>query len=130
MFGWILKHQEKILSAGILFVSLMLLCIRVTWAPIPFDSKTWKSEDNIGQAKYLRLRMADWLIMEGRLIGLSATQVMSLLGDDGKPGYFREYDFVYYLGPERGRIFAIDSEWLCLKLDDSGLVNIVEIRHD
>ena len=34
---------------------------------------------------------------------------------------FREYDYVYWLGPERGAI-SIDSEWSVLKLDTGSVV--------
>jgi hypothetical protein len=47
--------------------------------------------------------------------------VVALLGEPRRTRYFRQYDLVYWLGPERGMI-SIDSEWLVLRLDKRGRV--------
>jgi hypothetical protein len=45
----------------------------------------------------------------------------ALLGVPPPTPYFREYDYVYWLGPERG-LFSIDSEWLVVKLQNDVVV--------
>jgi hypothetical protein len=52
---------------------------------------------------------------------------VALLGEPPKTEYFKEFDLVYYLGPERG-FMGIDSEWLVLKL--GGLVPIIYLGHN
>jgi hypothetical protein len=50
----------------------------------------------------------------------------------GKPseeGYFREWDLVYWLGPERGYM-SIDSEWMVLRLGKDGKVAECRIVRD
>ena len=41
---------------------------------------------------------------------------ISLLATAAPTAYFRKYDFVYWLGPDRG-LFSIDSGWLAFKFD-------------
>jgi hypothetical protein len=59
--------------------------------------------------------MADRLVSCGTLRGKTRQQVIELLGDPSDEGYFRQFDLVYWLGPERG-FMSIDSEWLVLRL--------------
>jgi len=42
---------------------------------------------------------------------------------------FKEFDIVYYLGPQRG-FMGIDSEWLVLKLNPDGRVKKAAVAHD
>ena len=65
--------------------------------------------------------MANDLVDNKKLIGLTRQEVVSRLGAQPKTEYFKEFDLVYYLGPERGFI-SIDSEWLVLKLGTNGRV--------
>jgi hypothetical protein len=71
--------------------------------------------------------MADWLVGSGTLRGKTRQDVITLLGEPSDEGYFRKWDLVYWLGPERG-YFSIDSEWLVLRLgrDD----RVIECRID
>lgn len=73
--------------------------------------------------------MADDLVKKRKLIGLSRPEVVALLGEPSKTEYFKEFDLVYYLGPERGFI-SIDSEWLVLKLGHDGRVEVAKVAHD
>ena len=52
-----------------------------------------------------------------------------MLGEPTVTSYFREYDLVYVLGNERGWM-SIDSEWLLMRLDDTGRVSADEIARD
>lgn len=65
--------------------------------------------------------MVDDLLATGRLPGRPRAVVAALLGEPRPTSYFREYDLVYWLGPERG-VISIDSEWLVLTLDAAGRV--------
>jgi outer membrane protein assembly factor BamE (lipoprotein component of BamABCDE complex) len=69
----------------------------------------------------VRLRMADRLIARQMLLGKTRGQVVEMLGEPTSTAYFRDWDMVYWLGPERG-FFRIDSEWLVLKLGANGRV--------
>ena len=78
-----------------------------------FDSASWKAENREGAAG-VRVRMVDDLLRTRKLVGMSRAQLEDLLGVPPATAYFREYDYVYWLGPERG-LFSIDSEWLVVK---------------
>jgi hypothetical protein len=52
-----------------------------------------------------------------------------LLGEPSDEGYFREWDFVYWLGPERSYM-GIDSEWLVVRLGRDGRVTEYRIVRD
>ena len=96
-----------------------------------FDHEMWLSgtRDDIS-VEAPRLRMADSLVEQGILVGLSRTQIDTMLGPQTSTQKFRpEYDYVYWLGPERSYI-SIDSEWLVLKLDSQGNVSEVRIVRD
>ena len=83
-----------------------------------FDSTIWKRgfTDNFGiiySLDAIRLRMVDDLLRRYRLRGMTREEVVSLLGAPPEPTYFNEYDFVYWLGPER---------WLAIKFGRDGRV--------
>ena len=90
------------------------------WAQrIPFDAHAWKTRLFDENKEPVRIRMVDNLIQKYELRGMTRSEIIGLLSEPPKTGYFSEYDFVYWLGPERGFI-SIDSEWLAIKfgLDD------------
>ncbi|NIJ21207.1 hypothetical protein FHS95_002910 [Sphingomonas naasensis] len=93
----------------------------------PFDAAAWRqvaTSDN-----HVRLTMVDQLVESGQLDGLIRPQVLELLGPpDGGP-YFRDWDFVYWLGPERG-FMSIDSEWLVLRMGSDGRVSEYRVVRD
>jgi len=103
-----------------IFAGHALLILLVLFGPIigdysqrtSFDSDRWKAA--INEQKPVRLRMVDDLLRRYKLEGMSREDIEQLLGKPPPTGYFREYEYVYWLGPERGFI-SIDSEWLCLK---------------
>ena len=84
-----------------------------------FDSQRWKQVERSDD--YSRLRMIESLTLSGRLNGITRTEVVSLLGPSDDTDYFNEWDFVYWLGPERSFI-SLDSEWLVIKIGPTGRV--------
>jgi hypothetical protein len=73
--------------------------------------------------------MADRLIARDTLRGTSRLEVVEMLGEPPATGYFRNWDLVYWLGPERG-FLGIDSEWLVVRLDMQGRVTEYRIVRD
>ncbi len=86
------------------------------------SAETWKHSNP-------RLRMADQLVKNKTLIGLSKSEVLNLLGDPGSHGYFKKFDLVYWLGPERSFI-SIDSEWLAILIDENDITTDAIIVND
>lgn len=92
-----------------------------------FDRRIWmQSEESVA-----RTYMADDLIRDKTLDGLTKAEVIGLLGEpferdpmDGStyPAGAYSSDIHYLLGPERGA-FAIDSEWLMIKFGEDGKVS-------
>jgi hypothetical protein len=64
----------------------------------------------------------DDLIAHTPIRGRSRADIVALLGEPSKTAYFKDYDLVYWLGPERG-LMSIDSEWLVMRLDSLGRVS-------
>lgn len=93
---------------------------------IPFDSAVWKADENLNSG--IRVKMVDNLLKTRQVVGSRKAEIDSLLGVPQSTGYFKDFEYVYWLGPERG-FFSIDSEWLCLNFRD-GLVIEAEIRRD
>jgi hypothetical protein len=91
-----------------------------------FDPLRW---NNSSTPASVRLRMADDLVESKKLIGLTRQEVVSRLGEPPKTEYFKNFDLVYYLGPERGFI-SIDSEWLVVKFSPDGRVERAAIAKD
>ena len=92
---------------------------------IPFDGTTWRQENT--QPQGLRVRMVDDLLRQHSLVGMTRGEVNALLGVPPKTEYFSEYEYVYWLGPERGFI-SIDSEWLALRFRDDRAVEARVVR--
>src|SRR4030042_924998 len=112
-----------------IIVAFFVVVLIVYERPMAFDKEVWLNSDKINQKPYPRLKMADDLIKKDVLIGLTRSQVIELLGEPGDHGYFRSYDLVYWLGPERS-FMGIDSEWLAILIDDNGLVSKVALVRD
>jgi hypothetical protein len=111
------------------FVLLMLgpplLVIGSSWASsfgeylhrVPFDSARWQDRTLVKAPDPIRTRMVDDLLAEHAFSGVPREAVVRLLGEPDQTEYFRDWDMVYWLGPERGFI-SIDSEWLVFRLGD------------
>ena len=105
-------------SRCMIAVGLMAFCFvgracYFRYAGRPFDPAAWQDPVRVKQG--VRLAMADRLIGRGALVGKTRAEAIALLGKPSDEGYFREWDLVYWLGPERGFI-SIDSEWLVLRI--------------
>jgi hypothetical protein len=96
---------------------------------LQFDSLVWKESLTKESVEPVRLRMIDDLLRKHALVGMRRSEVISLLGTPPSTGYFSEYDFVYWLGPERG-LFGIDSEWLAVKFNGENRVSKANVVSD
>ncbi len=99
-------------------------------APLPFVESWWNARNHEwNDPLHKRARIADRLISSDALIGKSKTEIVQMLGEPPPPEYFRDWDMVYNLGAERG-YFSIDSEWLAIRLGNSGNATEVTILRD
>ena len=103
--------------------------VRERWHRTAFDSAAWQDVKQVESHDPVRIRMVDSLISSRRLDGISREEVEKLLGKSDDTEYFKAYDAVYWLGPERGFI-GIDSEWLVITYDAHGKVRSHEIVRD
>ena len=86
-----------------------------------FERARWRDSAQAYGPLAVRGCMVDDLRERHRLRGRTRADVVALLGEPRPTSYFREYDLVYWLGPERSPI-SVDSEWLALRLDSTGRV--------
>ena len=108
--------------AAIAFVLMLWIISAFMTGRLPFkffDSQRWKQVERSDD--YSRLRMIESLTLSGRLNRIKRAEVVSLLGPSDDTDYFNEWDFVYWLGPERSFI-SLDSEWLVIKIGATGRV--------
>lgn len=93
-----------------------------------FTTKKWIDAGKKNTNVY-RIEMIDELLKKYKLKGMKKEEVIKLLGSADKTNYFKNWDMVYWLGPERGFI-SIDSEWLVLKLDTDNTVVDAKVLRD
>lgn len=86
-----------------------------------FVSAEWKT--HLDDRNPIKLQMVHNMLSRHQLIGMSIKDVDELLGKPPKSSYFRDYDYVYWLGPERN-FAGIDSEWLGIKFHDGVVVEV------
>jgi hypothetical protein len=94
-----------------------------------FDSVAWRTNDQADVMWPARLAMVGDLLAHHELRGMSRESIAALLGPRDDTPYFRGWDAVYWLGPERG-LFRIDSEWLALRFGSDGRVQEYQIVRD
>jgi len=92
-----------------------------------FDPVAWQGSKTI--TNDIRIRMVDDLLRRHSFRGMTREQVIAIVGEPDKTEYFKEWDLVYWLGPERGFI-SIDSEWLVFRLDSQKKVTDLRIVRD
>ena len=92
-----------------------------------FDSIVWKKSIIHNLKNPVRIYMVDDLLKKYKLVGMNKNEIDSLLGVAPETEYFKEYDYVYWLGPERSWI-RIDSEWLCLKFKNNKVIEAKILR--
>jgi hypothetical protein len=107
-----------------IILALAAVVVWRVWFPgRNFDAVAW--HDPVLVQRGVRLAMADRLIARRALNGKTRAEVVEMLGEPPDTGYFRNWDLVYWIGPERG-LFGIDSEWLVARLGRDG--DVVECR--
>lgn len=114
------------------FLALLLIVPYYTanHAPLPFVASWWRhGQEEWNDRWHRRHRMVDWMLLTGSLIGLTKDEVVAKLGEPPPTDYFHEWSMVYMLGSERG-FASIDSEWLVLRIDETGHVTDARIVHD
>ena len=128
--GFIKKNLVIAISVGLGFLlSYISLIAYLLGGPvikdyanrIPFDALKWQNEELVNSTNPIRVRMVDDLLKKYNLIGMPKDKINNLLGTPLKTGYFSNYDYVYWLGPERG-IVAIDSEFLVIKFENEKVI--------
>ncbi len=113
----------------LMFGQIALKVASETFLTRAFDSASWKASLTLNNSDALRQRMVDDLLKSGVVIGKNRDEIVQLLGAPPKTDYFSNFDFVYWLEPERGS-FAIDSEWLVIKVGQSGRAEIAKLVRD
>src|SRR4030095_3738359 len=113
---------------GVLAIGLLLAWV-VFRCPLPFVPSWWNVDAERGTMLRTRYRIADHLVGSGRLIGMSKSDVVGLLGPPADADKFTDHGLVYVLGPERGWI-SIDYEWLLVDFDSAGRVNSAVVVSD
>jgi outer membrane protein assembly factor BamE (lipoprotein component of BamABCDE complex) len=118
------RRRNILIIAVIAFVGVV-----AAWALRPvgrgFDQAVWRDE----RQESARLEMADRIVARRMLDGKARSEVVAMLGEPPKTGYFSDWDFVYRLGMERGFI-SIDSEWLVVRFDANDRVSEYRIVRD
>lgn len=112
-----------------ILAALMILYV-VFYSPLPFVESMWNPEVAArNDPLHKKARMADRLVSSKALIGKPRQEIAQMLGEPSPTGYFKDWDMVYNLGSERG-FMAIDSEWLVIRLDNSGVAVEADVVRD
>jgi len=135
-----MTKPKRLLFFSLLFVGLAVLAvlgagvwfffgdsIRERWNRQRFELVAWQSGQSRTNA--VRIRMVDDLLHRHRFGGMTRDQVTAIVGEPDKTEYFRDWDMVYWLGPERG-FMGIDSEWLVFRPDGQKKVSDYKIVRD
>jgi hypothetical protein len=136
-----MTKSKRLLLFSLLFAGLVVLAvvgagvwyffgdsIRERLSRQRFDPVAWKA-DTPSFTNAVRIRMVDDLLRRHSFRGMTRDEVAGILGEPAATGYFRDWDMVYWLGPERGYI-SIDSEWLVFRLDGQKKVTDCRIVRD
>ena len=107
----------------------MLEPVKERYNRTAFDSAKWQDKARINLDDPIRIRMIDDLLKKYSFQGMSREEVANILGEPDKTEYFKEWDMVYWLGPERSLI-SIDSEWFVLRLNEKKEVTEYRIGTD
>ena len=87
------------LIAILLAVSLSTLAAVNYWKtrPLPFDRTVWNAEPE-DLDDFRRHRMADWLLKQRRLLGMTRAEIVSMLGGPTETSHFRRTILFTFLG--------------------------------
>ncbi len=127
-----LHTRTRILAAGVVAALSLVLVMLYATGMLPtrgmrclgrstFSSTAWQSEAE-WHGVLGRGCVVDDYLRRHAPVGRSREDIVRELGQPRPTDYFREYDLVYWVGPERG-VVAIDSEWLVLRFDTAGRVS-------
>lgn len=130
----------KIMWKSIILMLLVALSLNYCSKNLPkgsdlksFDRNEWLSSDadSLDQKHNTQKQYMLVDLVENYLPKKTGTEIQYLLGPSLDNSYFSETerDLIYWIGPERGQM-RIDSEWLLIWLDDSGVYKACEIRTD
>ena len=126
---WKLFAASIVLAVAILGIYLASPSTREYAARQSFDSARWQASLRNEETEPIRLRMIDDLLQNHQLEGRTKAEIHALLGKPPETPYFKDYEYVYWLGPERGYM-SIDSEWLGLKFDEKQRVTAGALLRD
>ena len=125
---------REVKRAKIVNYIVLALLLSITLAII-VGFLVYRSQHTFQQARWLdepseRTDMIDDLLRTHNLIGLTESEVLSLLGPNSNDqgAFTADNRYVYYLGPERG-LFSIDSEWLLIDFSN-GIVSDYSLTTD
>jgi hypothetical protein len=117
-----MTKSKRLLVFSLLFAGLVVFAIagagvwfffgdsiRERWNRQRFDSVAWHSGQSRTNA--VRIRMVDDLMRRHSFRGMTRDQVTAIVGEPDKTEYFKEWDLVYWLGPERGSSALTRSGW-------------------
>jgi hypothetical protein len=90
-----------------------------------FDAEAWQDHARAFSEQAIRACMVEDLLGRFRLMGMPRDEVLRLLGPRDDTPYFKDWELVYWLGPEPGP-YRIDSQWLGVRFDPKG--NVSEVR--
>lgn len=136
-----IKRQLAWTLAAIVTVPIGLFALAVAWLALTpahddyvhrtrFEFSAWLAQSRDQTSLWpTQLRMVDDLVGTKRLDGLERGEVMSLLGPGDQTDKWKDWDLVYWLGPERGFI-RIDPEWLVVRFDRTGRVAAYRVVRD
>lgn len=89
-----------------------------------FDRGAWLDPASAGHVKGgITPRQKMLADVVSKLQGQSRSTLEVMLGPSLDTGYFKDSgrDLIYITGPQRDSVFAMDSEWLLIWLDDKGI---------
>jgi hypothetical protein len=129
-----------VLAGAFVAAGLLYVAVAVGWvvgAPAAddyrhrrrFDATAWKRDAGHDTKWPTRLTMANDLVESCVLDGKTKAQVLELLGPETVTDKWKDWELVYWLGPERG-LFRIDSEWLVIQFSSDGRTSDVRIVRD
>jgi hypothetical protein len=129
---WIVRVVLTVIAAMI--VSFCVMCFVVLHfvrgprlTPLPFDSQVWLTSENDMKYPAPRLRMFSDPPSRDVLRGKTRDEIIAMLGEPDTRGRLRESDMTYQLSwQHRG----IDSYWLLIRLDESGVVTEASLTTD
>ena len=121
-----MKTRTALIIAAI--AAAGLLVAKVQWYPGEvFDRAAWQDPTRIADGG--RKAMAERLVARQALAGRTRGEVIDMLGEPTPSAKLRNWSLVYHLGPGQPQP-DVESDWLALLLDPSGLVSEVRILRE